>query len=120
MLVFVFDEEDQSRGAKLYAQDHPNIDYVVVGEPTANVVAAAHKGCLRVIMEVKGEPAHSGTPDLGINAIFKAAGLIGLLEQHDLNSLCQRHHALVGRPSLTITRITEEWPITLCQVSAPS
>jgi len=105
MLVFVFDEETQSLGAKAFVQGHPKVDYAIVGEPTTNQVATAHKGCLRVIIRVKGIPAHSGTPDLGTNAIFRAARLLQMFEQHHTEELCGNHHKLVGHSSLTVTRI---------------
>ncbi|HVZ17088.1 MAG TPA: M20 family metallopeptidase [Terriglobales bacterium] len=105
MLVFVFDEETQSLGAKAFAKSHPKVDYAMIGEPTTNQIATAHKGCLRVIVRVKGIPAHSGTPDLGTNAIFRAARLLGMLEQHHIEELSCNHHHLVGHSSLTVTRI---------------
>jgi succinyl-diaminopimelate desuccinylase len=105
MMVFVFDEETQSLGAKAFAAGRPKVDYAMIGEPTANQVATAHKGCLRAIIRVRGVAAHSGTPDLGINAIFRAARLLELLEHHHTENLCRNHHDLVGHSSLTVTRI---------------
>jgi acetylornithine deacetylase/succinyl-diaminopimelate desuccinylase family protein len=104
LLVFVFDEEVQSLGAKEYAKQGAKIDYVIIGEPTSNVVATAHKGSIRPIIRVHGMAAHSGTPHFGINAIVKAAELIRLFDEHHRNHLCHQHHPLVGSPSLTVTR----------------
>ena len=74
--VFVADEEVASRGARHYAQAHPRVDLVVVGEPSGNAPITAHKGSLRPVVRVAGRSAHSGTPDLGVNAIYQAAKLI--------------------------------------------
>src|SRR5262245_26331882 len=103
-LVFVFDEEVQSLGAKEYVKHAPKIDFAIIGEPTCNIVATAHKGSIRPIIRVHGLAAHSGTPHLGVNAIVKAAELIRLLDHHHQTHLRHRHHPLVGPPSLTMTR----------------
>ncbi len=106
LLVFVFDEEVQSLGAKAFAKQAGRIDHVMIGEPTMNKVATAHKGSLRLVVRVLGDAAHSSTPDLGVNAIFKAADLVRLLEAHHRDYLCPQLHPLVGSPSLTVTRIS--------------
>lgn len=103
MGIFVADEEASSRGAKRYAATRPGIDLVVVGEPSGNVPITAHKGSLRPLVRVAGRTAHSGTPDLGINAIFQAGRLLPRIAAlHAELSACR--HPLVGSPSLTVTR----------------
>jgi len=54
---------------------------------------------------VHGVTAHSGTPHLGENAIYRAGQLLGLIEQHHETSVKCHCHALVGEASLTVTRI---------------
>lgn len=104
LAVFVADEETGSLGAKDYARGRPRIDYAVIGEPTSNAVVTAHKGSVRPLIRVTGKSAHTGTPDLGVNAIFKAAHLLRLIEaQHA--EVRQRAHPLCGRASLTVPRI---------------
>lgn len=103
LAVFVADEEASSRGAKRYAASRPKIDYVVVGEPSGNVPIIAHKGSLRPLVRVEGKMAHSGTPDLGVNAIFEAGRLLPRISAAH-GSLRARAHPLVGAPSLTVTR----------------
>lgn len=107
--VFVADEEVASEGAKHFAAKHfattrPAIDYVVVGEPTSNGIAIAHKGSLRPLVRVYGIAAHSSTPELGKNAIYEAARLISLIEEYHRDVVRHRRHPLVGSASLTITR----------------
>ncbi|MCB9948059.1 MAG: M20 family metallopeptidase [Rhodospirillaceae bacterium] len=104
MAVFVADEEASSEGAKRYVQDSPPIDFAVIGEPTSNGVVTAHKGSLRPLVRIRGLSAHSGTPHLGVNAVFKAARLLGLIENH-AEVIAKRQHSLCGSASLTITRI---------------
>ena len=105
LAVFVGDEEVASAGARHYAASKPEIDFAVVGEPTSNGTVIAHKGSLRPLVRVNGVAAHSGTPDLGDNAIYRAARLIGLIEEHHANIVRRRSHPLVGAASLTVTRI---------------
>jgi len=103
--VFVADEEVASEGARHFAAGRPAIDYVVVGEPTENGTIIAHKGSLRPLVRVHGVAAHSGTPDLGDNAVYRAAGLVGLVERLHRDVVSRLSHPLVGNASLTITRM---------------
>jgi acetylornithine deacetylase/succinyl-diaminopimelate desuccinylase family protein len=102
--VFVADEEVASEGAKRYASTSPQIDFVVVGEPTSNGTVVAHKGSLRPRIRIHGISAHSGTPDLGVNAIYQAARFLALVEEHHAAVVRQRPHPIVGQASLTVTR----------------
>jgi acetylornithine deacetylase/succinyl-diaminopimelate desuccinylase family protein len=108
LLTFVADEEINSAGSKQVARDakakQAPIDAVIIGEPTSNQVHAAHKGVLRPLLRVNGQTAHSSRPDLGVNAIQKAGRLLALLDAED-RKLRDRHHALVGPATLTVTRI---------------
>jgi len=101
--VFVADEEASSRGAKAYVRTRPRIDTCIIGEPTSCTTYSAHKGSLRPLVRVQGRTAHSGMPDLGVNAIIKSASVLRLVaEEHE--RIKTNKHALVGSPSLTITR----------------
>src|SRR6266852_7336267 len=103
--VFVADEEIASDGARFYASSAPKIDAAVVGEPTSNATFTAHKGSLRPVVRVHGVPAHSGTPHLGENAIYRAGELLGLVAEHHEKVVRHRTHPLVGAASLTVTRM---------------
>jgi acetylornithine deacetylase/succinyl-diaminopimelate desuccinylase family protein len=103
--VFVADEEIASEGAKFYAGTAPKIDAAVIGEPTSNATFTAHKGGLRPVVRVHGVSAHSGTPHLGENAIYRAGELLGLVAEHHEKVVRHRNHPLVGAASLTVTRI---------------
>jgi acetylornithine deacetylase/succinyl-diaminopimelate desuccinylase family protein len=103
--VFVADEEIASEGAKFYAASAPKIDAAVIGEPTSNATFTAHKGSLRPLVRVHGVSAHSGTPHLGENAIYRAGELLGLVAEHHESVVRHRTHPLVGAASLTVTRM---------------
>ena len=101
--IFVADEEASSRGAKAYVKTAPEIHYCMVGEPTSNTTVTAHKGSLRPVVRVLGKTAHSGMPDLGVNAILGSARLLQLIvEEHE--RVKAKTHNLVGQASLTVTR----------------
>jgi acetylornithine deacetylase/succinyl-diaminopimelate desuccinylase family protein len=104
--VFVADEEAASEGAKHFVSKSPKIDYAVIGEPTSNGTVIAHKGSLRPRVRILGVSAHSGTPDLGQNAIYQAARFLTLVEDHHKSVVRHRMHPLVGHASLTVTRAT--------------
>lgn len=104
--IFVADEEVASVGAKtLVKAGGPRVDFAVIGEPTSNCTFSAHKGSLRPLVRVAGVAAHSGTPHLGDNAIYRAGQLLSLIARHHDEVVCHRHHRLVGQASLTVTRI---------------
>lgn len=76
---------------------------IIVGEPTANLPATGHKGALYLRAIVSGKTAHSSMPELGINAIYKAAGAI--LKIKDLNFDAE-HDPLLGYPTLNVGMIS--------------
>jgi acetylornithine deacetylase/succinyl-diaminopimelate desuccinylase len=105
--IFVADEEAASAGAKaIVAAGGPRINFAVVGEPTSNAAVSAHKGSLRPVVRVRGVAAHSGTPDLGDNAIYRASELALLIKRRHDEVVSRRRHRLVGAASLTVTRIS--------------
>lgn len=105
LALFVADEEVASEGARRAVTRTPDMDFVIVGEPTSNAVVTAHKGSLRPVIRVFGRATHSGTPHLGKNAILDAGRLVCLVEAEHANRVRKQHNALVGPASLTVTRI---------------
>ncbi len=105
-LVFtaVADEELGSLGARAVVQALA-VDYAVIGEPTRLRVAIAHRGSLRPRIVVRGRSAHSSTPRLGVNAIYKMRKLLAALEAY-CEGLDARAHPLIGPPSGAVTLIT--------------
>jgi succinyl-diaminopimelate desuccinylase len=104
VMMFVADEEINGDGSRVLAKQQPTPDLIVIGEPTNNAVFAAHKGCLRPLIRAKGKAAHSGRPELGVNAILAANQLTSLFDARD-RELRALNHPLVGHASLTVTRI---------------
>ena len=67
--LFVVGEETDSAGAKAAAGTGRKARYVIVGEPTENLFAHAHKGMLSYTLHTSGTAAHSGYPERGSSAI---------------------------------------------------
>jgi acetylornithine deacetylase len=81
-LVFTADEEVGCIGAKQLAQAKPfKVRYAIVGEPTSLQPMHAGKGYCLAEITVRGREAHSAYPQIGASAIFRAARLIGRIEQ---------------------------------------
>jgi len=81
-LVFTSDEEIGCLGAKRLAAAKPfTARYAIVGEPTSLQPMRAGKGYSLAEVIVRGREAHSAYPPLGASAIFRAARLIGRIEQ---------------------------------------
>jgi acetylornithine deacetylase/succinyl-diaminopimelate desuccinylase family protein len=105
-LVFtaVADEELGSLGARAVVKGL-SVDYAVIGEPTRLRVGIAHRGSFRPRIVVRGRSAHSSTPRLGVNAIFKMRKVLATLETY-CEGLDARTHPLIGPPSGAVTLIT--------------
>jgi succinyl-diaminopimelate desuccinylase len=72
---------------------------MVVGEPTSNYPLVGHKGSIKFHAHFKGVSAHGSMPELGVNAIYKAAKAIGALEAFDFKA---SPHKVMGKPTLNI------------------
>ena len=72
---------------------------VVVAEPTANQPYLGHKGALWLKARTRGVTAHGSMPDKGVNAVYKAARAIGLLEDFDFNV---ERHVQLGKPTVNV------------------
>ena len=72
---------------------------IVVGEPTSNYPYVGHKGSLKFYARFRGVSAHASMPDLGVNAIYKAARVVAKLEAFDFG---QPAHPVMGRPTMNV------------------
>lgn len=84
-LVFTYDEEVGTLGARHFAETSPDRSLLprnaIIGEPTSLRVARVHKGHLKMRVTLHGLSAHSGYPHLGRNAIEPAGRVIGALAE---------------------------------------
>ena len=72
---------------------------LVVGEPTSNHPYVGHKGSLKFHADFRGVSAHGSMPELGVNAIYKAARAVGALAQFDFR---QPPHPVMGAATLSV------------------
>ena len=102
ILVFTAGEETGCDGARHLAQLPgvlPKVGALLVGEPTGNVPLIGHKGALWLKAAFKGVTAHGSMPELGDNAVLKAARGVVRLSDHQFDAA--RHHHL-GGPSINV------------------
>ncbi|MEW6690154.1 MAG: M20 family metallopeptidase [Pseudomonadota bacterium] len=72
---------------------------IVVGEPTSNYPMVGHKGSIKFSAAFRGVSAHGSMPQLGVNAIYKAARAIARLEAFEFGA---RPHPVMGAPTLNV------------------
>jgi succinyl-diaminopimelate desuccinylase len=72
---------------------------IVVGEPTSNYPMVGHKGSLKFHAAFRGVSAHGSMPQLGVNAIYKAARAAAALEAFEFG---ERAHPVMGAPTLNV------------------
>ncbi|HUL93510.1 MAG TPA: M20 family metallopeptidase [Burkholderiales bacterium] len=75
---------------------------VVVGEPTSNYPLVGHKGSLKFHAKFRGVSAHGSMPELGVNAIYKAAKAVARLEGFDFGV---KPHPVMGGPTMNVGTI---------------
>jgi acetylornithine deacetylase/succinyl-diaminopimelate desuccinylase family protein len=104
VLTAVMGEEAGGIGSLHLVRQGIQADGAVVGEPTQLEAAIAHKGTYMRRIRFRGRSAHSGRPELGINAISHASRFV--LEVDKLNArLQQTKHPLLGSGSTAVTVI---------------
>jgi succinyl-diaminopimelate desuccinylase len=73
---------------------------LIVAEPTANRAYLGHKGVLWLRLRLAGVAAHGSMPELGVNAVVKAAETTVALAALDFGS--DEPHQLLGRSSVNV------------------
>jgi succinyl-diaminopimelate desuccinylase len=105
-LVITAGEETGCQGASHLANHSAlpgNAGALIVGEPTSNYPLVGHKGALWIEARTAGITAHGSMPELGDNAIYKAARIVTKLQTHDFRTA---PHPLLGAPSLNVGMIS--------------
>jgi len=72
---------------------------IVVGEPTSNYPMVGHKGSIKFNAAFSGVSAHGSMPQLGVNAIYKAAKAIQKLEEFQFGV---QEHPVMGLPTMNV------------------
>ena len=104
ILMAVGAEERGGLGTKTEVANGIRADAAIVGESTLLEPKLAHKGVLRLEVEVKGKAAHASDPEAGINAVMAMAPVIAALDR--LAALVRRREErYTGKASLVISTI---------------
>jgi succinyl-diaminopimelate desuccinylase len=101
VLVLTAAEEGGCIGSKHLAQTAllGRAGAMIVGEPTSNYPLVGHKGSLKLHARFRGVSAHGSMPELGDNAIYKAAAAVTKLEGFDFKA---KAHPVMGKPTLNV------------------
>lgn len=78
-LLLLYGEETGSCGAKAFRTAHPGGKFVIVGEPTDNMMVSASKGTKSFAVTVKGKSFHSGYPLNGASAVERFIDMMNAL-----------------------------------------
>jgi len=104
-LIFTANEELGCQGAQHLCDNGYDIgeaSAIIVGEPTSNIPYIGHKGGLYLTAKTTGVTAHSSMPELGDNAIYKAARAITKIEELKFDV---EKDSLLGYPSINIGKV---------------
>jgi acetylornithine deacetylase len=77
----------------------------VVAEPTQLHIVDTHKGAVRWDLLTTGRSCHSSRPELGVNAIYRMATLLPLVERYAGELRASRSDPRLGPPTLSVGRI---------------
>ncbi len=106
VLACTVDEEYTHLGSSRLAAEPVGADLAIVAEPTRLNVVNTHKGAVRWKIQAHGRACHSSTPSLGVNAIYRMAGVVGALSEYACQLAGTPPDPALGPPSLSVGRIT--------------
>ena len=94
-------EENGSLGAKAFVEagGMKNVDALLVCEPSSNELDIAHKGAVWGKVKFYGKTAHGSMPDLGVNAVSRAARFIAAI---DAQSFDVKPDDILDMPSCSV------------------
>ncbi len=96
ILTAAVGEEEKSDGTEYVVKSGIRADGAIVGEPSNYGYALGHRGLEWLEIRIEGKIAHGGIPELGINAISKAAKLITKIENELMPKLRERQNEWMG------------------------
>ncbi|MBA3046074.1 MAG: M20/M25/M40 family metallo-hydrolase [Candidatus Thermoplasmatota archaeon] len=98
-IIFTTDEEVGMSGAKIVAQEHPELSEIpmfIICEPTGLAPVIHEKGIVQFRMTTYGKNAHSAMPELGKNAIVDLMARLNELTESELFGLNQHDPVTIG------------------------
>jgi succinyl-diaminopimelate desuccinylase len=108
LLTFVADEEDLQKGSEYLIKNRKEIfrdvKYGIVAECNDLNLTIAQKGIVHLRVKFKGKAAHGSRPDLGDNAIYKAADFIQEIRKL-IEQLKKRRNSILGSGTVNVGTI---------------
>jgi putative selenium metabolism hydrolase len=99
----VFEEDCDGENLKhLFKEFRLRPDFVVICEPSNNVITLGHKGKAQISIKTYGVSAHGSAPEKGVNAVYEMAEIIGRVER--LNQQLAQKDGLKG--TLVLSKIS--------------
>lgn len=98
----LMDEEAGNRGAYALAAAFPDADFALVGEPTRCQIVHTTKGVTWLRLKTKGRAAHSASPHLGDNAIYKMADVIRTVRDELLPAFATEPDPVLGAATASV------------------
>jgi putative selenium metabolism hydrolase len=81
----VFEEDCDGENLKyLFKEFSLRPDFVVICEPSNNIITLGHKGKAQIAITTHGVSAHGSAPEKGVNAIYEMAEIIQRVEKRNL------------------------------------
>jgi acetylornithine deacetylase len=102
IMACTVDEESQMLGVRELVKRGLRADFAVVAEPTCLNVVHAHKGVTRWFVTTAGRSCHSSSPEQGVNAIYRMARLVTVIERYAERLRAGPADPLLGPPTLSV------------------
>jgi acetylornithine deacetylase/succinyl-diaminopimelate desuccinylase family protein len=99
------DEENGCIGSSWLAEQNFTADEIIVGEPTENVVAVAHRGAMVLEFQTTGLAAHASVPEKGDNALHQMCDLVDHLRNEWIPGFTRPNHPILGHSTASFTII---------------
>jgi putative selenium metabolism hydrolase len=81
----VFEEDCDGENLKhLFKEFSLRPDFVVICEPSNNIITLGHKGKAQIAITTHGVSAHGAAPEKGVNAVYEMAEIIQRVEKENL------------------------------------
>lgn len=96
-------EEDMEGAVSRAVVAHRRPDYCVVVEPTMLRVGWIQKGRGSVVLHTQGKAAHTSTPEVGVNAIYKMLPAIEAIRKME-----RRSHPVLGKEVIEMVEVISE------------
>jgi len=108
LLTFVADEESLAKGSIFLIKNRRealnDVNYGIMAECTDLNARIAQKGIIKIKVKFKGKAAHGSKPELGDNAIYKAAEFIQEVRKL-IEQLKKRRNVLLGSGTINVGTI---------------